>query len=555
MKNKLYGYADKYGINSIIIRNFTKSLLAFLLAVAIPISIAHIIFINSIKKEAVTNGQIESQKIMITAENLFRDMEYLAVNVFSNEDIRIFFVNRDEECGENVKNSLLTYSNVNLDFKGVYIYKPNIKEIYNFEGILNEQRKKEINWIDKLDTMKGDYQIEFQRSNNNTIISYVFFKRDPLTGGIVIIEVDSVSITKALKDIANVDSVFYIAKNKDIIYRSTSDDSEGKIIFDKSENVVDDTFYTTKSSDYYKELEYIVAIDMHDYKMQMRNAYMFMAIILLSIIVFIIIMAYVISKDNVGYIIWLTELLDKNKKPVGLKDNEIKYITDKVISIVDDNKNLRKEIENRIDEYNKISIRALQAQISPHFFNNSLNAVNYRLKKEFGYGSQTSDMLCKLSKIIGYNYVADKVFVNVKEEFDFIRDYIEFMKVRYGDFESVLYLQEGLEEEKIVKMCLQPFVENSVFHGFSKEKNILKISCTKEENNFVISIFDNGIGIEKESADKILRESENESFTEENIGMKNVFRRLKLIYGEKLDIKIESKRNEFTKIILKIQKS
>ena len=105
-----------------------------------------------------------------------------------------------------------------------------------------------------------------------------------------------------------------------------------------------------------------------------------------------------------------------------------------------------------------------------------------------------------------------------------------------------------------MKMCLQPFVENSVFHGFSKEKNKIKIECFSSENSVFISVYDNGMGMKNEKIQQILKEVQNGEFSDENIGMKNVFRRLKLVYGNKIDIDINSEYGEYTKIILEIKK-
>lgn len=556
MRVRFRRYIDTYGVNSIIIRNFSKICIAFLLAVAIPLSAVHFFFVSYVKKDFVINGKIEAQKPVTVVEGIFRDMEYLAVNIFTNENIQLFCINKGDAYDEAMKKALLLYSNINLKYKGVYIYKPATKGLYNFEGEVSEEKKKEIGWIDKLEGMKSDYSIELQTSNYDTFISFAFLKKDSVTGGIVIVEIDNAAITKALKDVSDMETVTCIFKNDKPVYKSSKNFADERLFSGEKEKISGATFYSSVNSEYYDELKYGVAVNINNYKNRISSTYTLIGVVMFCIFIFTTAMAYIISGDNVGYIIKLMDLLEKNKKPTGLKDNEVKYIADKVISLVNDNEKMKKEIEDKIKEYNSVSVKALQAQISPHFFNNSLNAVNYQLKTEYGYGSKTSEMLCRLSRIIGSNYINEEIFTSLEEEFSYIQDYIEFLKVRYGDFHTEFTIEKGLEKEEIVKMCLQPFVENAVFHGFSKEikeKNVIKIEARKEEDFLVLTIFDNGSGMEEEKIGEILAVTQKSDFGEKNMGMKNVIRRLKLVYADRFDVKIESECGLFTKITLKIQ--
>ncbi len=558
MKNRFFNYVKEYGANSVVFRNFSKILLTFLLATAIPVSLSYVLFVKSVKKDAVTNGRLETQKTALITENIFRDMEYLAANILSDSNAKLFFSDKGtalyDTYAQSAADSLLLYSKVNLDLKAVYVYHAYSHKLYSFEGEVDDAKKSEFDWTDACESMTSDYQIELQHSKSGRVISYLFLKRDAVSGGIVIVETDVNTVTKALKDISDVDTEVYIIKNNEAIYQTSAQVPD--VIFtlgDEEEKTSGNVFCSARASQYYN-LKYAVAMNMIGYSAQLHNAYRLLIILALSLLLFTFIISVILSRDNISYIIWLKELLDKNKKPVILKDNEIKYITERVIGIISDNEKLKKEVESRMSQYDSISIKALSAQISPHFLNNSLNAVNYQLKKECGYGSQASSMLCKLSKLIGYSYITDEILVDMQSEFDFIADYIEFLKIRYGDFESEIILPPSLENARIMKMCLQPFVENSVFHGFSKEKNKIKIECFSSENSVFISVYDNGMGMKNEKIQQILKEVQSGEFSDENIGMKNVFRRLKLVYGNKIDIDINSEYGEYTKIILEIKK-
>ena len=109
---------------------------------------------------------------------------------------------------------------------------------------------------------------------------------------------------------------------------------------------------------------------------------------------------------------------------------------------------------------------------------------------------------------------------------------------------------------KIHKLLFQPFVENSLYHGFQVEKDvyILRVEIEPGDDLLMIRIWDNGIGIAEETVDMINSGIYPESGGKNSIGMKNAIGRIKMYYGELADVKISSAQGEYTEVMIQIPK-
>lgn len=176
-------------------------------------------------------------------------------------------------------------------------------------------------------------------------------------------------------------------------------------------------------------------------------------------------------------------------------------------------------------------LKALQSQINPHFLFNALNtlASYIRTKPE-----KARDFIIDLSNYLRYNLNNGLSNVELIKELQQINSYLRIEKARFGEKLNIIYeIDDDLYNIKIPSLIIQPLVENSVKHGLLKKREggFIKIVIKKCGNNLNISIEDNGVGIEQSIIDSLDKE------INENIGLKNVHQRLKLLYGQGLEIK------------------
>jgi two-component system LytT family sensor kinase len=194
---------------------------------------------------------------------------------------------------------------------------------------------------------------------------------------------------------------------------------------------------------------------------------------------------------------------------------------------------------------NKAEIKALQAQINPHFLFNALNTIVSFVRIN---PNKARELIINLSTYLRHNLEIGEEFIDINKELDQVKAYIEIEKARFGDKLNVIYdIQEDINI-KIPNLIIQPLVENSIKHGILKGegKGTVKIKIIKIENNKVkISIEDDGIGISQD----IIRNIYKGNIRENKIGLSNVHNRLKLIYGKGVNIERLDKGTKISFIV------
>lgn len=209
-------------------------------------------------------------------------------------------------------------------------------------------------------------------------------------------------------------------------------------------------------------------------------------------------------------------------------------------------------MENRIrDEQEKMNleIKMLQAQINPHFLYNTLDSIKWIATMQHNVGivkvvSALSSLLKNMAK--GFN---EKV--TVRQELDFLDNYVAIEKIRYIELFDVEITVDDpvLYDARIIKLTLQPLVENSIFSGIepSGKPGLIKIHIFSKEQLLYISIHDNGVGISEENIARLLTDTSRVSQNYmSGIGLPNVDRRIKLVYGQEYGIQIDSEPGVYT---------
>ena len=201
------------------------------------------------------------------------------------------------------------------------------------------------------------------------------------------------------------------------------------------------------------------------------------------------------------------------------------------------------KVENLISLLKYSELKALQSQINPHFLFNVLNTMTSLIRTN---PEKAREVTIDLSNYLRYNLDNNVKSVELIKELNQVDTYIKIEKVRFGDKLNIIYdVDESLYNFQIPSLIIQPLVENSIKHGILKkrDKGFVKIIIKKIERDIEVEIEDDGIGIEQTIIDNLDKK------IEENIGLKNVHQRLKLLYGEGLNI---TKLEQGTRIKFKI---
>jgi two-component system, sensor histidine kinase YesM len=206
------------------------------------------------------------------------------------------------------------------------------------------------------------------------------------------------------------------------------------------------------------------------------------------------------------------------------------------------------EKEQKEKQRLKAELEALRFQINPHFISNTLNSI--RLMAMIAKNDNIKRMIDGLIKFFSFVYKWEPNMVSLEEIISNIKTYIFIMKIRFGEKFDVEYdIDPGVSKLYILKMIVQPVLENAIVHGVSsiERHGIIKIKSFLEDDKVIIEIHDNGKGISQTKIDFIVRGKWKDSKKlDRNIGIKNVLKRIKLNHGDEYGLSIESVEGEYT---------
>ena len=191
-------------------------------------------------------------------------------------------------------------------------------------------------------------------------------------------------------------------------------------------------------------------------------------------------------------------------------------------------------------------LKALQAQINPHFLFNTLESI--RVNALMNQDAETAKMIHILGNLFRWNIKTRGMFVELREEIDYAGAFVELEKIRYADaFDVVMEVPQKLMTLGVPKFILQPLVENAIRHGQKgvSSGGIISIAAREEpEGRLVIAVEDNGHGMDTETVRRIvgqLDQPESEAEDHYSIGLSNVHQRIRILFGEPYGLTIESR--------------
>jgi len=226
---------------------------------------------------------------------------------------------------------------------------------------------------------------------------------------------------------------------------------------------------------------------------------------------------------------------------------ECNQMNERIISLV-------KDIKQEESDKRDAEMGFLQSQITPHFLYNTLFSIKCMV--DIGDKSKAIGIIDSFTAIMKYilSYQDREIFIF--EELKFIEDYIALQKYRYGDrFNFEMYCDDSVVNNKILRMIIQPLIENAIFHGVGDVKQIVNISLTikDDHDNIKVIIRDDGVGMSKETKSSLWKTKAKDAQSN-LIGMKNIANRIKIHYGNNFGLDINSDVGEGVEVIVRAPK-
>lgn len=208
---------------------------------------------------------------------------------------------------------------------------------------------------------------------------------------------------------------------------------------------------------------------------------------------------------------------------------------------------VRKSLEEQ-KQMQLLEHKVLQEQITPHFLYNTLDAIIWAAEAEDNAAVIT--LVTSLSSFFRTSLSRGTDFVPISTEIEHVRSYLAIQQMRYSDILTYeINVDDSLGEQTMLKLLLQPLVENSLYHGIknTRERGKITVSINKEGGKVRFAVEDNGIGMDNDKLDE-LKKDINSGYGDKGFGLFNVNRRLMLYYGLPEGVEIRSEYGRGTRV-------
>lgn len=292
---------------------------------------------------------------------------------------------------------------------------------------------------------------------------------------------------------------------------------------------------------------------------------LFLVVAFTCILIFLV-LAYVMTKNMIRPLEELSTTMSRQGKDLSFYSPYMNR-TDEIGTLYNEYSNMLEELNASIkrDYQDKLNIldaqmKSLEARINSHFLFNTLESINSMA--EIDENEDIATMSLALGNMFRYAIKTPSEIVTLQDEINHVKDYVSIQAIRFSNkFTLTLDIPDELYQQKVLKLILQPLVENSFYHGlnYCTAGDTITIQAKRDSTILYITVSDNGQGMTQEVLDELRAKlSEEASFTElghrnkQGIGLKNIHSRIELYYGRGYGLSITSTPGEGTSITIKI---
>ena len=565
----------------------TKYIVAFIFIIVIPTFLIGVmlnkIFINILLKNT---SEIYYQSLGRTVSNIedeIRTMSLITSTISNNNEILKLLSNYYQLNSNNEKFNYSKKIDSNLDFifnysnridSVIFFYKGGDYYYYKNYPVLDESRIRELDWYKENLNNPGKTRVLsiVKTFTYNTTDIYLVSVVMGIPGSINKNEIELVYLSFRLNFLDELnygnfndsEEILLVDENNDILISSNKEkinkkmsDFIGESDFNQKGNIqkIINTKYDKKilftSYDIPKSNWYLISIiDYKNITKKVDYFYNMIKIIFIFFVILFILFSFIFFINIINPVKKLTKKMNEVEKG-NFNVNIESAGFDEIFILNESFNSMIKEIDNLTKEKVKAEIEALQYQINPHFISNTLNSI--RLMAMMAKKENIQNMSEALIRFMLNVFKNKGEMTTIKDEIENLENYVYIMKVRFGDKFNIQYnIEKEQEDLFILRMIIQPVIENSILHGLSEvsENGLIKISVYTKNETLLIEVVDNGEGIKKKEIKNILTEAYASNHQAEKcIGLINVDSRIKLFHGTDYGLSIKSIYGKYTKVI------
>ncbi len=550
-------YIKNYRFRSIFLKNMCMAVVLLLLPFLITIALLKGAYNRVLVAEQDRYTEAISTQMVANVNGILSEMHSNMMMLQGSENVKLFSyanVNNQNDAlydFTNVRETLNLMSMTSDCIRDIYLYAEKSGDMIAKNGLVTARKQEILDWLPKGQSYGIYHGIGTNVNTSNIYIYYVLNEKKPYQMTIIY-ESDARSFAKRVrgegdnpielvfndaevwsdKKIAASEKSEYICVERDL-------DAEGmtlRIYFDKG-----------------------VTADVLKSVVQLQR------LAIAGLAVMILVTIWLVSIKMYAPVRTIMKTLENFESGAFLADegnrllenkNELEYILNAFYQENDKKQRAESELNERIIMMKKAQMVALQAQINPHFIFNTLDAINWRAIKHLGKRNEVSVMTGNLAKMIRLFGENANTLISLEEEIAHLTIYVKIMEMRCDNKFSLQWdIPEFLLQYKVVKLMLQPLVENAINHGalLLKEPSVISIRAYAKEEMLYISVKDRGPGIQERDLECLRNAIEQEVLREDrHFGLSNVNRRLRIMFGEKSGVKIESEWGCGTEVTITI---
>lgn len=574
-------------------RNFIKHFLYYLAIIALPILTIFLLFLTvmacekqrEMKKEAENSALAARDNYTLVLNSAKTQYDILARNPRLSISLRNFISHKQT----NYLDVILTNS-IFSNFSALTSNAPYISSVYyyldDYDSILTSDtggvtRLAQFSDLSWMDSYLNSAENEWLEKRDMMLYSYTnpvpvltYYRKLGMFRGVIMVNLYEEQLKRLLNASSGLDQFFIFDTHGNFLLQSTGnanglepEDKEALVSSTKAApSFPYQNWFSFGRTDYYVS---VIPADLNTYIAvctSRKNYYqsLFTLLLQLLMVLFVVVctvfwIAYAITKKNFQQIDYFVTVFSdaeqgkySNEKPSFIKD-EYDIILNNIVQLFIQQTFLKNKLALKEQQQKLAEMTALQLQINPHFLFNTLQTLDFKALELTKKTTALNGIIEALSDILKYSLQNTESMVTLKDEIEYLRKYDSIQRYRYED-KYILYYdyEEALETVPIMRLILQPLIENSLYHGIKPLEclGFIKLKITQREDWLTITVIDTGIGMDKHEI-KDLYQSISQPGSR-TIGLANVNSRLVMQYGSESRLRIMSKKNMGTCISFRI---
>lgn len=563
----------QYKNKSIYFKTFWQISIPIILLIGMICVVVSVFLAFLSSQKLISNAEKHSNTYISLLENTITECKNISILLASNEDVRYFIAN-SEHFKVNHNDLIDIYEKINIykmtynHIDSIYIYSKSNDVILSDHKLTPIKKFEDMGWYESDENKQTYVKLHFKNGIFPLVMSFVTTAKVAGFEGKVIVNCNFDAINDKLgKNLRT-----YLLNDHGIIYDSKYGEmnkpySEDEVINRYNPGVkkfsngtihmIDEKTIMIQKSEYY-DWYYCVVGDTAYEGSQPQIIVLLMIFLIIAMGISLGLAVIYQGLKNVSNPIFTLENFIKNPDKIDNDEEmsvEIKNITDEIFMMIQANDKIQCELERKMISLKKTQIAVLQAQINPHFLYNTLNSIYLQTVDDFNNLHKSAKMVLMLSRIMRYSANVETAVVTVAEDMQYTKMYSELMKIRYPKISVEFHIQEEINENNIVKMSLQVVLENAYKHAFLEQNDgIIKIDGYDEGGCVYFRIRDNGEGMSPENLGSVREKLKNIFTNGTRTGIVNLNSRIRLIFGEKYGVTIDSQIGQGTTVLIKFPK-